>query len=55
MNEQLRQLRALLDAVHKDPRDLAVRAVLADWYDEHDEPEYAARLRLRAAESSVPA
>jgi uncharacterized protein (TIGR02996 family) len=34
-----------VDAIHKDPRDVDTRNVLADWYDDHGEPELAAEQR----------
>lgn len=41
MTEESRQLKGFLDAIAANPRDLTTRLVLADWYDEHDEPELA--------------
>jgi uncharacterized protein (TIGR02996 family) len=38
---------ALLQALHDDPADLASWSVLADWLDDHDEPERADLVRLR--------
>lgn len=32
---------AFLSAIRENPRDPAVRAVFADWLDDHDEPEEA--------------
>lgn len=45
MNQQAKELKAFLDAIAKNPRDLGTRLVYADWLDEHDEPELAAEQR----------
>lgn len=37
---------ALLAAIRANPRDDAPRLIMADWLDEHNEPELAQRLRL---------
>ena len=41
MNEQAKALKAFLDAIAANPLDESTRRVLADWYDDHDEPELA--------------
>ncbi len=39
MNQEAKELKAFLDHIAADPRDLVTRQVFADWLDEHDEPE----------------
>ena len=41
MNSEARELKAFLDAIAADPRDMTTRLVFADWLDEHNEPELA--------------
>jgi uncharacterized protein (TIGR02996 family) len=41
------ELRKLLRAVCESPRDDLVRLVLADWLDEHDDPERAGFIRVQ--------
>src|SRR5437660_872780 len=40
---------ALLQAIHDNPGDDTPRLVLADWLDEHDQPQRAELLRLQVA------
>lgn len=45
MNREARELKAFLDAIAADPRNMDTRLVFADWLDEHDEPEAARQQR----------
>jgi uncharacterized protein (TIGR02996 family) len=41
--------RGLLEAIHADPRDDALRLIYADWLEEHELPAYAEFIRLQCA------
>lgn len=45
MNQQAREVYAMMDAIMKNPRDVDTRKMLADWLDENDEPELAQQHR----------
>lgn len=41
MHSEAKELKAFLDAIQQNPRDVTTRKIFADWLDEHDEPELA--------------
>ncbi len=45
MNQEAKELKAFMDAIARDPRDVKTRQVFADWLDDHDEPELAQQQR----------
>lgn len=41
MRQEAKEYKTFIEAIAKDPRNMATRLVFADWLDDHDEPEEA--------------
>ena len=45
---------SFLDAIHREPEDVTVRLVFADWLDEHDDPARAEFIRMACELETMP-